>query len=202
MIDHPAEIMEYDPAWPEMFGEAREAVTPHLSSWLAAPVEHVGATSVPGLRAKPVIDMLAPVRSLDDARAAVPLLAEAGWSLWDEDPFAASRLLFRWPDSMSPTHKLYVIAADHDKAQALVVFRDALRENRSLRIEYTALKEWLTARRQRAHHRRADANAKGAFVDQVLRQAGMSPVAQMRLPRQEQGRAVQGVSGKSFPDTR
>jgi len=50
-----------------------------LAPWICGPVEHVGSTAVPGLRAKPIIDMLAPVRSLTVAQAAVPLLEGAGW---------------------------------------------------------------------------------------------------------------------------
>jgi len=79
VADQHVEIMDHDPGWAARFAEQRTAVQELLRPWLAGPVEHIGSTAVPGLRAKPVIDMLAPVGSLAEARAAVPTLAEAGW---------------------------------------------------------------------------------------------------------------------------
>jgi GrpB-like predicted nucleotidyltransferase (UPF0157 family) len=61
-------IVEYARAWPSVFRSQRERVSVILAPWLAAPLEHIGSTSVPGLAAKPVIDMLGPVRSLDEAQ--------------------------------------------------------------------------------------------------------------------------------------
>ena len=80
-----------------------------LRQWQAGPVEHIGSTSVPGLRAKPVIDMLAQVRSLADAQAAVPVLTDAGWLFWPEVPCRYYRLLFLRPRPQSRTHHLHVI---------------------------------------------------------------------------------------------
>ena len=64
MADEPVHVAEYDPAWPDRFAEQQVLAAAILAPWLAAPVEHIGSTSVPGLPAKPVVDMLAPVRSL------------------------------------------------------------------------------------------------------------------------------------------
>ena len=58
----------YDRAWPDLFADQQALVAAILAPWLAAPIEHIGSTSVPGLPAKPVIDMLAPVRSLTASR--------------------------------------------------------------------------------------------------------------------------------------
>ncbi|HEX9540388.1 MAG TPA: GrpB family protein, partial [Streptosporangiaceae bacterium] len=74
MPDQLVEIVEYDPGWPDKFAIQRGRVTAVLGPWLASPVEHIGSTSVPGLSAKPVIDMLAPVRSLQVAHDAVGVL--------------------------------------------------------------------------------------------------------------------------------
>jgi GrpB-like predicted nucleotidyltransferase (UPF0157 family) len=64
MPDQFVQIVEYDLAWPDRFADQWDRVTAVLGPWLASPVEHIGSTSVPGLPAKPVIDMLAPVCSL------------------------------------------------------------------------------------------------------------------------------------------
>ena len=72
-------------------------VTTVLGPWLAGPVEHIGSTSVPGLPAKPVIDILAPVRSLAAAQDSVSALAADGWLFWSEDPCRHYRLWFLRP---------------------------------------------------------------------------------------------------------
>jgi GrpB-like predicted nucleotidyltransferase (UPF0157 family) len=61
MADQRVAVVGYDPAWPDRFAEQRPLVGELLGPWLAGPAEYVGSTAVPGLRAKPVIDMLVPV---------------------------------------------------------------------------------------------------------------------------------------------
>ena len=78
MADQLVNLAEYDRAWPELFAEQPARATAILAPWLAAPIEHIGSTSVPGRPAKPVIDMLAPVRSLARAQDAV-CDAGRGW---------------------------------------------------------------------------------------------------------------------------
>ena len=71
MADAPVVIAQYDHAWLAGFDSERDRVAAVLEPWLAAPVEHIGSTSVPGLPAKPIVDMLAQVRSLSQAQDAV-----------------------------------------------------------------------------------------------------------------------------------
>jgi GrpB-like predicted nucleotidyltransferase (UPF0157 family) len=92
MPDQLVEIVEYDPAWPGRFADRQGRVAAVLAPWSAMPVEHIGSTSVPGLSAKPVIDMLAPVRSLDGAQDAVGALEADGWLFWPDDPCRHYRL--------------------------------------------------------------------------------------------------------------
>ena len=67
----PVEIVPYDAAWPGLFEEERRKLLDAIGPWLAGPVEHIGSTAVPGLAAKPVIDIMAGVASLDASRPAV-----------------------------------------------------------------------------------------------------------------------------------
>jgi GrpB-like predicted nucleotidyltransferase (UPF0157 family) len=73
------DIARYDPAWPEQFRAEASRLTELLDPWLATPVEHIGSTSVPGLAAKPVLDMMAGVRDLHSAEAAIPVLTSHGY---------------------------------------------------------------------------------------------------------------------------
>jgi GrpB-like predicted nucleotidyltransferase (UPF0157 family) len=176
----PVAIGSYDPAWPDRFAEQQSPLTDLLAPWLAGPVQHVGSTSVPGLRAKPIIDMLAPVRSLPDAHAAVPLLARHGWLFWPDDPAGAYRLWFLRPTPARRTHHLQVIEHSDPHAVALLAFRDALRADAHLCREYSELKEELA--RQHAGNRNAYTNAKGDFVASVLKRAGLPAVDRDLLP--------------------
>src|SRR5215204_5149176 len=73
------EIVDYDPQWPAKFEAERVLLQGVLAPWLAGPIEHVGSTAIPGMPAKPVIDIMAGVGSLDVARAAIGELAKAGY---------------------------------------------------------------------------------------------------------------------------
>lgn len=180
MADQPVAILGYDPEWPGRFAEQRPLVEELLEPWLAGPVEHIGSTAVPGLRAKPVIDMLAPVVSLVSAQAAVPVLAGAGWLSWPEDPCRHYRLWFLRPSPEARTHHLQVIEDGHLHAVALVAFRELLRADSRLRREYADLKDQLA--RQHSGNRNAYSNAKGSFVAQALQRAGIDPPHRDLLP--------------------
>ncbi len=180
MADQRVELADHDPAWAGRFAEQRDVLAEVLRPWLSGAVEHVGSTSVPGLRAKPVIDLLAPVKSLDQAREAVPVLAEAGWLFWPQDPAGHYRLWLLRPRPEARTHHLQVMAGTDPHRRALLAFRDALRADDRLRREYARLKEQLAERHPGS--RNAYTNAKGAFVERVLRQRGITPPERDLLP--------------------
>jgi GrpB-like predicted nucleotidyltransferase (UPF0157 family) len=180
MADQRVAVVGYDPAWPDRFAEQRPLVEELLWPWLAGPVEHIGSTAVRGLRAKPVIDMLAPVSSLVSAQAAVPVLAQAGWLFWPDDPCRHYRLWFLRPSPEARTHHLHLIEAGHAHAAALVAFRDALRADGGLCREYADLKDRLA--QQHPGNRNAYTNAKSSFVAQALRRAGIEPPPRDLLP--------------------
>jgi GrpB-like predicted nucleotidyltransferase (UPF0157 family) len=173
-------LTEYNQAWPDLFADQQARVTAILAPWLAAPIEHIGSTSVPGLPAKPVIDVLAPVRSLTSAQDAVAPLTENEWLFWPEDPCRHYRLWFLRPRPEARTHHLHVIEHGDPHARALIAFRDALRADRGLRAEYANLKKGLA--RQHRQNRNAYTNAKGEFVARALRAAGLEPPPRDDLP--------------------
>jgi GrpB-like predicted nucleotidyltransferase (UPF0157 family) len=180
MTDQRVEIVPYDPAWLDRFADQQGAVSAVLGPWLAGPVEHVGSTSVDGLPAKPVVDMLAPVQSLEAAQTAVGVLEADGWLFWPDDPCRHYRLWFLRPTPDARTHHLHVIERDHPQARALLAFRDALRGDPGLRREYAELKRRLAG--QYGENRNAYTNAKGDFIERTLRRAGIEPPPRERLP--------------------
>src|SRR5262245_9013765 len=140
MADQHVILVDHDPAWHEQFLVQQRALSRLLRPWLAAPPAHVGSTAVPGLRAKPVIDIVAPVRSLEAAQNAVPVLESNGWLFWPDDPNRFYRLWFLRPRPQARTHHLYIMQDTHSELRNLLVFRDALRSDPALRRDYAALK--------------------------------------------------------------
>lgn len=173
MADQPIELMAYDPSWPERFAEQQTRLAAILRPWLAGDIEHIGSTSVPGLRAKPIVDILAPVREYARARAAISLLEQDGWLFWPDDPNRDYRMWFLRPRPEARTHHLHVMQHDHPNFRALVVFRDVLRRDATVRQAYVSLKDDLAGRYR--DDRDDYSNAKTQFVQRILVAEGLAP---------------------------
>ena len=178
MTDAAISLVDHDPGWRDRFLEQKAILSELLQPWLAAPIEHVGSTAVPGLRAKPVVDVLAPVASIEAAIAAVRLLERQGWLFWPDGPNRFYRLWFLRPRPEARTHHLQIMRHDDPNTRALLLFRDALRGDPALRDAYAALKERLAV--QYPLDRDAYTDAKSDFVHAVLHAAGA--VAPSRKP--------------------
>jgi GrpB-like predicted nucleotidyltransferase (UPF0157 family) len=164
-------VVAYDADWPRRFHAERSLLERVLAPWLEGGVHHIGATSVPGLAAKPVIDMMAGVRDLDEARAAFEPLREHSYVYTPHRPGIAhhfSKPCARLPDT---THGLHLTEPGSDLWDERLAFRDALRANPALAAEYEALK--LRLARQHADDLTAYTAGKRAFVGRVLASAGL-----------------------------
>jgi GrpB-like predicted nucleotidyltransferase (UPF0157 family) len=164
-------VVPYDPDWPRRFEAEGALLRTVLAPWLEGGIHHIGATAVPGLAAKPIIDMMAGVRDFDKARAAFRPLREQSYIYAPHRPGIAHR--FSKPSSRlsEMTHSLHLTEADSDLWRERLAFRDALRANPALAAEYQALKLQL------AQEHREDVAAytagKRAFVARVLASAGI-----------------------------
>jgi GrpB-like predicted nucleotidyltransferase (UPF0157 family) len=139
--DGPIEIVEYDPRWPACYIAERERLARLLPG---ARIHHIGSTAVPGLAAKPVIDMIALVDDLDANVAA--LMQRAGYEL--PGRFNANlvhRRFLCYPTATYRTHHLHLVDEREDMDRCLR-FRNDLRVNPQLAAEYVALKRALAAR--------------------------------------------------------
>ena len=133
-------IAEYDPSWPVIFEEIKGRVGERLGS-LAVAIEHVGSTSVPGLAAKPIIDICVVVPTQSDVPEGIRLLAALGYE-HEGDLGVTGREAFSIPPDM-PAHHLYLSAADSRELKRHLAFRDRLRRDREACKEYEALKRRL-----------------------------------------------------------
>lgn len=160
----PITIVDYDPRWPELFGQQRQRVEAILLPWLTAPVEHIGSTAVPGLAAKPIIDMLAVVSDYDPVAAAIATMREIGWAHAPEPEDEAQRKLsFCHPDPAWRTHHLHVVEHSSPGWRTWLAFRDHLRANPQEAQAYASLKRELAARD--ATDRPAYRSGKAPFIE-------------------------------------
>jgi GrpB-like predicted nucleotidyltransferase (UPF0157 family) len=134
----PVVIVPYDPTWPAKFEVERGILTEALAPWLSGPVEHIGSTAVPGLPAKPVIDIGAPVSSLEESVGAIDALRPLSYCYF---PYKAD--IMHWfckPSDQHRTHHLHIVPVGSELWQDRLLFRDYLRMNREVAEEYAALK--------------------------------------------------------------
>ena len=159
-------IEPYDPQWPAAFEAERRVLDEVLAPWLVGAIEHVGSTAVPRLAAKPVIDIMAPVESLDASCDAIEALAGAGYCYF---PYRAA--VMHWfckPSEAVRTHHLHVVPHGSPLWRERLAFRDALRTDPALAARYAALKHELAARF--GADRDGYTDAKTEFIREALAQ--------------------------------
>jgi GrpB-like predicted nucleotidyltransferase (UPF0157 family) len=142
-------IVPYDPAWPDMFEKEKNHLRACLPGELVGRIEHFGSTAVPGMAAKPVIDMLVEVASLEETKARiVPILEAQGYDYfwrptWGDDtpPFYA--WFIKRDAAGKRSHHLHMVEKDFEHWERLF-FRDHLIAHPELAREYETLKMRLT----------------------------------------------------------
>jgi GrpB-like predicted nucleotidyltransferase (UPF0157 family) len=132
-------VTDYDPRWPDWFDAVRTHVWPAVEH-VALRIDHVGSTSVPGLAAKPIIDLDVVVADEEAVQPAIDALGTVGYR-WRGDLGIEGRQAFHAPaDAELPTHHLYVVV-EHNRAHLdHVLLRDLLREDPDARARYGDLK--------------------------------------------------------------
>jgi len=160
----PIEIVSYSPEWPVRFLAEAALLRVALGPWLAADLEHIGSTAVPGMVAKPVIDIMGPVADLQSSRAAIAAAQRLGYSYF---PYKPDQMhWFCKPSPQFRTHHLHLVpyhsALWHDRLD----FRDALRNDSRLAANYRELKFELAAKHRL--DREAYTDGKSSFVQAAL----------------------------------
>ncbi|HSP74022.1 MAG TPA: GrpB family protein, partial [Gaiellaceae bacterium] len=164
-MSEPVVIVEYDPEWPARFERERERVAAALGD-LAEQIEQVGSTAVPGLAAKPVLDLDAVLRSIDEWERCVEPLAAAGYERWREGDFGDRRFFRRYEEGVRAAH-LSLVGPESLVLREHLALRDLLRGSPELARRYGELKRELAA--EHGDDRIAYTEAKTAFVLEALR---------------------------------
>lgn len=165
--DAPIQVVPYDESWPGMFEKERRILEGLLTQWLVGPVEHIGSTAVFGLAAKPVIDIMAGVTSLDESRPAIPVLATVGYVYFPYQP--EQKHWFCKPSPAFRTHHLHLIPVGSKQWNEQLAFRNYLRQDSVAAREYAELKRLLAT--QYEFDREAYTEAKGPFIQRILKLA-------------------------------
>ena len=163
-LDEPVRLAPYDPSWPDRFEQERAALEDAIGTWAPGGIHHIGSTAVPNLDAKPIVDILVGVDSLEESRACFAPLATLGYLY---APYRADEMhWFCKPHPSRRTHHLHLVPIDSRRFRDELAFRDELRANPQTAEEYAGLKRDLAERF--ADDREAYTDAKTTFIQRVL----------------------------------
>ncbi len=161
------DLAPYDPAWPEIFESEREHLLSCLPAGLLGRIEHFGSTAIPGMIAKPIIDILVEVASLEETKTRiVPVLEGEGYDYfwrpsWGDDVPPWYAWFIRRDARGRRTHHIHMVERDFEHWERLL-FRDYLIEHRDPAKRYEALKIRLA--REHMHDRIAYTRGKTGFI--------------------------------------
>jgi GrpB-like predicted nucleotidyltransferase (UPF0157 family) len=176
VVQEDVAIVPYDPRWPDLFRQEKEHLLSCLPAELIRRVEHFGSTAVPGLAAKPVVDLLVEVVDLQATRTRIaPLLEAQGYDyFWrpthgDDGPPFYAWFIKRDSSSGTRTHHIHMVEPDFEEHWDRLLFRDYLIEHPRVAREYQELKFRLAA--AYPNDRVAYTKGKTEFVLSVTEQA-------------------------------
>jgi GrpB-like predicted nucleotidyltransferase (UPF0157 family) len=164
-LDSPIELADYDPAWPALYERERQRIVAALGERVTL-IEHVGSTSVPGLAAKPRIDILLVVPNSAEEPSYVPDLEAAGYVLRIREPDWHEHRVFKGPDT---DVNLHVFSPGCIEIARMLGFRDRLRSHPEELALYERTKQDLAARTW--EHVQHYADAKTAVVEEIIARA-------------------------------
>ncbi len=160
-------LEEYDSSWVSKFEEEKAHLLSIAGEWNYGSVEHVGSTAVPGMVAKPVIDVMFGVQSLEESKPAIDTIVENGYEYW---PYKTE--VMHWfckPSDAFRTHHLHLIPFESSLWQERIKFRELLRSNKHVALQYAQLKRELAASHK--EDREQYTQKKWPFIQEALANA-------------------------------
>jgi GrpB-like predicted nucleotidyltransferase (UPF0157 family) len=157
-------LSEYDPGWPQAFEQEGRLLSKLIGNYLCGSIEHVGSTAVPGLIAKPVIDVMFGVKSLDESKSAIDILTSTGY---EYSPYKSD--VMHWfckPSDAYRTHHLHLIPYESALWHERIRFRNLLRADKQIANDYSSLKKDLARRHKK--DREAYTQGKWPFIKKTI----------------------------------
>ena len=168
------EIVEHDPEWPRVFEREAEAILEECRPCITE-VHHIGSTSVSGLAAKPVLDMMPVAATPGDGAKAVPNMTMLGYLYRGENGLPGRFYFDRVVDGRTVAH-VHMFPARHPDVRKHLVFRDHLRAHPDAAHDYERLKRTLAS--QYRDDRRTYTDAKAEFIDMIIEAAISQPAVE------------------------
>ena len=162
--DEEVRVVPYDPEWVVSFAEESGRLSDIIGKWATGGIHHVGSTAVPGLAAKPVIDILVGVDDLETSRACIAVVEPLGYAYF---PYLTDQMhWFCKPSPSRRTHHLHLVPTGSTRFTDELAFRDYLRAHTECAQQYERLKVDLASRH--THDREAYTQGKSVFVRATL----------------------------------
>jgi len=164
LIKNSIKIVSYDPEWAEMYESERKFLYSLLGDYVQGTIEHVGSTSVVGMLAKPIIDIMVGIESLESTEGAIKLLSNNSYC---HSPYKAD--VMHWFCKPSPdvrTHHLHLVPFNSKLWLERIAFRDLLRSHFDVATQYADLKIELAHKYK--NDREAYTQKKWPFIKKVL----------------------------------
>ncbi|QFT53769.1 GrpB family protein [Microbulbifer sp. THAF38] len=158
------ELEEYNPEWESSFEKEKVFLKDKLGGWLFGSIEHVGSTSVAGMLAKPIVDIMFGVKDLESTKGAIQVLSDNGYCYY---PYKAE--VMHWFCKPTPdhrTHHLHLIPYKSELWIQRIKFRNILRNDKNIAKEYSLLKQVLA--KELAYDRESYTEGKWPFIKRVL----------------------------------
>jgi GrpB-like predicted nucleotidyltransferase (UPF0157 family) len=160
-------LEEYDSSWPSKFEEEKQYLMGIAGEWNYGSIEHVGSTAIPGMVAKPVIDVMFGVKTLEESKPAIKALIAHGYEYW---PYKTE--VMHWfckPSDAFRTHHLHLIPFESPLWNERIQFRDLLRTDESVALQYANLKRDLAVVHKEDREKYTE--KKWPFIKQALHDA-------------------------------
>ena len=158
-------LVPYTPEWKRLFEEEKKLLLSSIGNYVID-IQHVGSTAIPGLEAKPIIDIAVAVRSSEDVEKCIQPLEHLGYEYKREDP---GRFLFVKGDPMKRTHYVHMVEWNSEFWKNYLLFRDYLHKHKEMANEYAKIKRELA--REFEANRGEYTKGKVSFIEKILRMA-------------------------------
>lgn len=162
--DEGVHLVPYNLTWPLQFEEEKKLIKKTIGQWITGEINHVGSTAIPGISAKPIIDIMVGVESLEASKPCIERLSKINYLYYPYRP--ESMHWFLKPSPERRTHHLYLIPVSHPQYKARLEFRDYLRDHPKERQEYEELKRELAKKFR--NDREGYTLAKTQFITDIL----------------------------------
>lgn len=168
-------LVDYNSDWIRLAEEEISVLKKifHDQDWIIA-IEHIGSTAIPGLAAKPIIDLYIGARSIEEAQQAIAPIKKLGYEFWEDNPNKEKLFFVKGmpPLGKGRTHHIHIVEYDSDYWEARILFRDYLRTHPKEVQRYAKLKHKLS--KEHTNDREAYTDAKANFIESILKKAGFN----------------------------